>query len=742
MKQLFISACLLAMPIAASAQLLVEPVQNPECVKFFDKGPRVKSNQGMDIYGDYLFNFLDGGTCQVFDIRKSGSDPIDTFTLASARKENHCNQVNFGNVTLKGAATPLAYITVGKVGSPIEFTCFVESFSKKGKKWKSDLVQTITLDTTGFHKNNVLSIFGCPSWLVDKERNEIWALSALKRTMPKTTGEPYNNKYVLLKFDLPSLAQGKDVTLKAKDVKDQRIFDFDAYATQGGCAHDGKIYYSFGFGKARNYECPSKVRVFDTDRRVISARYDLKDEIPEECECVSVPGDGYMYINTNSNAVYRMPLPEEPKRDLFEDPMTLLPKFPEMVGGTYWISPFDIPEEKAAPAGYEPFYMAGYGRHGMRYLDNAGTVPMIFGALQMADSLDLLTPFGKAVKDRFDMIYNSINNRTGELTKLGMKQWRNHAERIAKEYPELFKGNPSLTMTSTSVMRTALSLTNFDHKLREIYPNLPENMDVSVCFHDWLNPYANGNKLKTEWDESFRNNTGAWYPAWREFAFSKVDPEKFMARIFTDPKAIETKYDALELENAFFLLQNDASALDMPMLFDDMFTPDELLQWWEIDNLKYYQQKGPWTQAKGRPWRHGALILKEMLETSRDHLENDGNNGLNMRLGHDGCIMAMLAVMEADDWGKETADSSKAKDYWKTYHIPMATFCNFNFYRNPSDPNADILVKVILNGNACKLPLPEVSDKCYRWKDFDSYYSKKIEKDIQYLKDTMDLKVQ
>lgn len=740
MKHLFISACLLAAPLGASAQLLVEPVANPECIKFFDKGARKISNQGMAINGNYMYNFLDGGTCQVFDITKKDSIPVGVFTLESAQKDNHCNQVNFGNVTLKGAIAPLAYITVGKVGADIEFKCFVESFSKKGKKFSSELVQTITLDTTGFHKNNILSIFGCPSWLVDKKRNEIWALSALKRTKLKTTGEPYNNKYVLLKFDLPSLSDGKEITLKAKDVKAQRIFDFDAYATQGGCADDGKIYYSFGFGKARNYESPSKVRVFDTDRRVISARYDLKDEIPEECECVAVPGDGYMYINTNSNYVYRIPMPEEPKLDVFEDPSTLLRKFPEMIGGTYWISPFNTPEEKAAPAGYEPFYIGAYGRHGMRYLDNAGTVPMIAGALRMADSLNILTPFGKAIKGRFDMIYNSINNRTGELTKLGMEQWRNHAARIAREYPEVFKGKPYLHEESTSVMRTALSLTNFDHKLREFYPNLPENMDVSVRFHDWLNPYANGNKYKTDWDESFRNNSGAWYPAWREFALSKVDPQLFMARIFTDPKAIETKYDALEIQNAFFLLANDAMALDMPMLFSDMFTPEELIEWWEIDNLKYYQQKGPWTQAKGRPWRHGALILKEMLETSRDHLENNGSNGLCMRLGHDGCIMAMLAVMEADQWGVETDDSSKAKDYWKSYHIPMATFCNFNFYRNPSDPDADILVKVILNGNACKLPLPEVSDKCYRWKDFDSYYSKRIEKDIQYLVDTMDLK--
>lgn len=741
MNKLILSACLALAPVFADAQLMVSPEQSPECIKYFDKGPRTKSNQGMAINGNYLFSFYDGGTCRVFDIRKSGQPHIVEFQLESAQKDNHANQVNFGPVTLKGAAAPLAYVTVGKVGVPIEFTCFVENFKRKGKKWESELVQTITLDTTGFSKKNILKIFGAPSWLVDGKRNEIWILSGLKRTKLKTTGEPYNNKYVALKFRIPDLKEGKNVKFTYKDVLDQRIFNFDAYATQGGCANDGKIYYSFGFGNARNSESPSKIRVFDTDRRVISARYDLGAEIPEECECISIPGDGYMYVNTNSNNVYRIPVKEDITPDIKEDPYTLLRKFPEMIGGTYWIDPITRPEEREAPAGYEPFYMSAYGRHGMRYLDDKTTVPRLQEAFRKADSLGVLTPLGKAVQNRFNMIMPSLDNRTGELTQLGMRQWQNHAKRYVENYPEIFRNNPDIHLESTSVMRTAMSMANFNLKLKELLPGVNPHMDVSVAYHPYLNPYTDGVPYKTEFDESFRNRKGVWYPVWCDFAKSKIDQKDFASRIFTNVGAMEMDdTDLLELEYAFFLLQNDAMSLDMPMLFDDLFTADEMLAWWEIDNLKYFQQKGPWTPNLGRPWKKGALMLDQILESSKEHLENGAENGLYLRLGHDGCIMAILAEMEADKWGVETEDPAKVKDLWQTYLIPMATFFNFNFYRNPNDPNAPILVKVLLNGNAMELPLQAVSDKCYKWDDLYTHYKAKIAKDVKALVDTANVK--
>ena len=79
------------------------------------------------------------------------------------------------------------------------------------------------------------------------------AFSAIKRTTEAVTGDKNTNKYVATCFEVPSLTSAT-VTLTASDVIKQCIFEFDAYATQGGCMRDGKIYYAFGFGGKYAFE--------------------------------------------------------------------------------------------------------------------------------------------------------------------------------------------------------------------------------------------------------------------------------------------------------------------------------------------------------------------------------------------------------------------------------------------------------------------------------------------------------
>lgn len=729
MKQILITVCLaLLLPAYINAQLLTEVEKSPDCVKIFDKGKRVRSNQGMAINGNYIFNFLDGGGCQVFDIRKSGEVPIAEFQLESAQKDNHTNQVNFGSLTLPGAAAPLAYITVGKVGVPIEFTCYVESFRRKGKRWSSELVQKITLDTTGFGRHDILRIFGAPSWLVDRKRNELWVFSALKRTILKTTKEPFNNKYIALKFRIPALEEGKEVKLGYKDVLDQRIFEFDTYVTQGGCADDGKLYYSFGFGNSHNAAHPSKIRVYDTDRRVISSRYDLDTEIPEECECISIPGDGYMYINTNSSNIYRIPLKEDIFPDIEEDPLTLLRKFPEMTSGIYWIPSMNFPEERTVPVNYEPYYIGACGKVGMRYLDDAETLSLLKDYFIKADSLGILTPLGNVAKDRFNMIFPSIASNIGALTQGGMQQWRSNARRSVENYPEIFSDNLYVDLESDDMTSLALSLANFDIGLREVMPKIDARMHIG----------SEGNKLHKGFNDDIRGKTcigvtknmqGVSSPLWLDFARKKIDGKAFVSRIMTDIDAMEMSEDDLvELEYAFFKLHCNARSLDMPMLFDDLFTEDEILAWWEVDNFKYLNEGVDHSSCPKTLPEEGSRILDKMLNTAEDHLRNVDGKGFNLRIVDDGDFLDLLIALDADRWGEETNDWENVKDLRKTYLVPAASMLCMNFYRNSNRPDDDILVKVLLNEKSLRLPLAEISDRCYRWTDFYTFYKDLVAK--------------
>lgn len=270
---------------------------------FLTKTKEKESHQGMDIASDCIFILENGGGCSVYDFNSRSSKPIAHFSLGSAHKDNHSNMANFGVETKPGASFPLLYVTVGKYNVPMEYDCHVESITRKGDSFSSELVQTITLDPSGFSDAGLSTFFGCPAWLVDRERGFLWVFSAVKRTLMRTTGDPKTNRYIATKFRIPKLSEGDLVTLTAADVLDQKSFEFDVFVTQGGCMRDGKIYYSFGFTLKKHPETPAQIRVFDTDTGLISSRIDLNGIIPEEMEDLSIYR-GRMFANTNSKKLY------------------------------------------------------------------------------------------------------------------------------------------------------------------------------------------------------------------------------------------------------------------------------------------------------------------------------------------------------------------------------------------------------------------------------------------------------
>ena len=82
----------------------------------------------------------------IYDFKSADPKPVAGFELASSHPDNHVNNVCFGVETKRGASFPLLYITNGKVGSELEWLCFVESITRRGKRFSSEIAQTIELD--------------------------------------------------------------------------------------------------------------------------------------------------------------------------------------------------------------------------------------------------------------------------------------------------------------------------------------------------------------------------------------------------------------------------------------------------------------------------------------------------------------------------------------------------------------------------------------------------------------------
>lgn len=691
--------------IGATAHLSAAPAV-PSCEVAYIKNAAHRSQQAMALRDGLLFAFEHGGKCVVYDRTGAQLREVGSFSVESASDANHCNQANWGVESVNGSEFPVVYLSVAQPKSPLDLRCHVESISRRKGKWRSELVQTIELDTTGWNAQGVNTIFGAPSWLVDRQRRALWVFSGRRRTVPAATPDFADNKLVALRFRLPALSEGSAITLGADDVLEQVVFDMDAYATQSGMIHDGKIFYCFGFGD-KYPQTTSKLRVYDLDRRCIAARVELDSLIPEECEAVAIDGDR-MLINTNSPKIYSVPMPEMSADNRWY--------------GTYRVSTFGNAEQRNAPEGYTPFMISTYCRHGIRHIDSSSVLPLIRKALEWGDSAGALTHTGASALERLRMLWPTVNLRTGDLTAGGSRQWQTYAAKITAEYPEVMAPGAKVRAQSTNVMRTARSMEAFNCAIASLTGIADVRGDVSSSFHTFLNPYANDCPTKLPIDESLRSHDGKWYALWRGFVERNIDLEEWLARIFTTPEAA-SPFDAVELCAAMFTLRCAAPWLDRPESFTELFTPEQADAMWEAENVRQYMQKGRHPVNMGRGWQQAGRILENIIDVADSDIES-GYRGLRMRFGHDGCMMALLALLDAGSWGESTSDLNRVKDIWQTWRIPMASRLNFVFFRNDA---GHVLVKVLLNGEEQHLPMPQHGRSgCYAWSDFRPYALRRV----------------
>ena len=84
--------------------------------------------------------------------------------------------------------------------------------------------------------------------------------------------------------------------------------------------------------------------------------------------------------------------------------------------GYYKLYSYDGTPETPAPAGYEPFYVSHYGRHGSRYMIDEEKYTELVDHLAPADSLGILSQKGKSVLSRLLAIAADGRYRAGELS--------------------------------------------------------------------------------------------------------------------------------------------------------------------------------------------------------------------------------------------------------------------------------------------------------------------------------------
>jgi len=421
-----------------------------------------------------------------------------------------------------------------------------------------------------------------------------------------------------------------------------------------------------------------------------------------------------------------------------------------------------------APAGYKPFYISHYGRHGSRYHHSADEYKYIAETLAKADSANALTPLGKQMSALAQTLKSEAMPRTGDLTQVGAHQHMGIAKRMAKNFAEVFKdrkaGNKKVTprvkaYASTSG-RCIVSMAAFVGEFRTHFPKIePELLSGKsympfICAFDW-------GKLDY--------SRAPAYTAESDKLWQKVDAKPFISKLFADTAYAAKNIDAGTLYNRLLEITDLFPGMDSTLVASvekatgttvsklrEIYTPEERTTRWKAQNAWWYSLLGTSpliNKSNGTDFAKGTL--QNILDEADTAIASSEPVAATLRFGHDAGLLPLAALMQLPVANAKVSDLSKLHEQWTDFKvIPMAANLQIIFYRKgdaPAKPasekagtSPDVLVKVLYNEIEQTLPVPcgnepaatgadkatakPAKQNCpaapyYRWEDFRNFYS-------------------
>ena len=374
------------------------------------------------------------------------------------------------------------------------------------------------------------------------------------------------------------------------------------------------------------------------------------------------------------------------------------------------IRPEEFEAPSKAPKGYEPFYIAHYGRHGSRFAWSKKTYTVVDEVLKEAKEQENLTEFGLTLQAAYEPFAALCLPQTGDLTRKGWNQHKAIAKHMYKSYPKLFKKNPSIFAASSNSHRAMMSMQAFCLSLKECDPKLDVYAQMSSIYFDDCIPESgsNPNKLGPQ-DRIPRIHAGEI----DEYTDNLVDTDAILKRIFKDiDKLGDKKGDFLYELYLAYIGQN---SLDFKANLPELITYDELLGLYKSDCVYFYHET-----------RHGleyANIIKRLIVSADEALASD-RPSVKLRFGHDYVLDQYLSLAGVNNFGKEIPSIDYAYVYYPAREIPMGCNVQFVFYKSKKCP--DVLVKVVLNGKEGTLPVEPVQGVYYKWEDYKAWLTETV----------------
>lgn len=390
----------------------------------------------------------------------------------------------------------------------------------------------------------------------------------------------------------------------------------------------------------------------------------------------------------------------------------------ELASGNYCDYPNPTGHVTPAPAGYEPFYVSHYGRHGSRYMTDDDAYKYVLGKMDTAQVRGWLTEKGKEVYERLKVAAADAYHRDGDLTQLGGRQHRAIAHRLCVNYPSLMMQPITVKANSSTVRRCMLSMANFCQELLIMNPSLNISMDASEHDMYYIIPNDSIEIPKSETD-------GDLYDKLDKFRHEKLNGRHQIELLFNDTKAASTFIDGYQFADALWNITSDMLCLpELGLSFNDLFTEDELIDGFRVYNASWCLWEG---LMPGSRHNYYAIypLLKNFLDEA-DLMIASGKKGVRLRFGHDSVVLPFSFILGVQEAMGGTDDMEDLHNHFSIFRlIPMAGNVQLVFFRKQGSD--DILVKFLMNENETSVPITTDCYPFYHWKDVRTYYRNMLE---------------
>ena len=375
--------------------------------------------------------------------------------------------------------------------------------------------------------------------------------------------------------------------------------------------------------------------------------------------------------------------------------------------------PFESHQLTKTPAGYTPFYISHYARHGSRYYWTDNLYKELDTLLTTAHNNHQLTEEGEKFYKNFMAAKDELSTGVSELTQLGWEQHQKIARQMYNNFPEIFKKGGDIYAISSLVGRCVLSMSAFCQELVQCNPKLEIREQSSRFTLDGVVPSDRQNPVK----HSFPRVKPRFEKNWDKIPEDNSVREKILSRVFTSTDGLPGNLHHIgsNLINLYTSLPN---ILHEGMM-GNIITDDEIIKMWERSNLGSYA----WVFG---PQYETIPILQDIMNKADAVIDGKINRVADLRFGHDTYIGPLTIFMGINGADIDPEDPFEVKNCYQNWQTCKACNIQLIFYRNKKNPN-DILVKCLLNGAEAKLPVQTTNFPYYKWLDFKSFYNKKIE---------------